>query len=228
MAEGFVDHLISLSRAPAADLPSGALQLARLSLLDWMACGLAGVDEPLAGILRALAEAEGGTEQASLFGAGRAPARMAALLNGATSHALDYDDTHFAHVGHLSVGIYPAALAVGEEIDAYADEVIAAFLGGAEGAIRVGLALGQAHYDLGFHQTATAGAFGATLAVARLLKLDASQTRHAFGLCATRASGIKSQFGTMGKPYNAGVAAANGVECAKLAALGMASEDAGL
>lgn len=228
MAEGFVDHLISLSRTPAADLPSGALQLARLSLLDWMACGLAGVDEPLAGILRALAEAEGGTEQASLFGAGRAPARMAALLNGATSHALDYDDTHFAHVGHLSVGIYPAALAVGEEMDAYADEVIAAFLVGAEGAIRVGLALGQAHYDLGFHQTATAGAFGASLAVARLLKLDVSQTRHALGLCATRASGIKSQFGTMGKPYNAGVAAANGVECAKLAALGMTSTDDGL
>ncbi|CAN0604048.1 unnamed protein product, partial [Ectocarpus sp. 12 AP-2014] len=164
----------------------------------------------------------------SLFGTGSAPARMAALVNGATSHALDYDDTHFAHVGHLSVGIYPAALAVGEEVDATADDVIAAFLVGAEGAIRVGLALGQAHYDLGFHQTATAGAFGATIAVARLLGLSDGQTRHALGLCATRASGVKAQFGTMGKPYNAGIAAANGVECAKLAVLGMTSADDGL
>jgi 2-methylcitrate dehydratase PrpD len=32
----------------------------------------------------------------------------------------------------------------------------------------------------------------------------------------------------MGKPYNAGIAAANGVECAKLAALGMTSADDGL
>lgn len=229
MAEDdFTNHLITLAHLPTGDLPLRALQLAQLSLLDWMACGLAGVSEPLAGKLRALADAEGGANQASIFGAGHAPARMAALVNGATSHALDYDDTHFAHVGHLSVGIYPAALAVGEEVDASVDDVIAAFLVGAEGAIRVGLALGQAHYDLGFHQTATAGAFGATMAAARLLGLDAAQTRNALGLCATRASGVKAQFGTMGKPYNAGVAAANGVECAKLAALGMTSADDGL
>ena len=52
------------------------------------------------------------------------------------SHALDYDDTHFAHVGHLSVGIYPAALAIGEMQDSSAEEVITAFLLG-EAAIRV-------------------------------------------------------------------------------------------
>ena len=52
--------------------------------------------------------------------------------------------------------------------------------------------------------------------------------RHALGLCSTRASGLKSQFGTMGKPLNAGIAAANGVECAKLAALGFTSASDGL
>ena len=57
---------------------------------------------------------EGGRALASVVGGRRVPPRMAALVNGATSHALDYDDTHFAHVGHLSVGIYPAALAIGE------------------------------------------------------------------------------------------------------------------
>lgn len=227
-SNGFIDHLIASAHMPVSDLPDDALWLARLSLLDWMACGMAGVGEPLSAKLRALAAAEAGREKASIFGAARAPARMAALVNGATSHALDYDDTHFAHVGHLSVGIYPAALAIGEEIDATMDDVVAAFLVGAEAAIRVGLALGQAHYDLGFHQTATAGAFGATLAAARLLGLDSTQMRNAIGLCATRASGNKAQFGTMGKPYNAGIAASNGVECAKLAALGMTSADDGL
>ena len=58
----------------------------------------------------------------------RVPPRMAALVNGATSHALDYDDTHFAHVGHLSVGIYPAALAIAEMQDASAEEMITAFI----------------------------------------------------------------------------------------------------
>ena len=165
---------------------------------------------------------------ASVLGGMRVPPRMAALVNGATSHALDYDDTHFAHVGHLSVGIYPAALAIAEMQDASAEEMITAFLLGAEGAIRVGMALGRAHYNHGFHQTATAGAFGATLAAGRLLGLDSLQMHHALGLCATRASGLTSQFGSMGKPYNAGISAANGVECATLAGLGFTSADDGL
>ncbi len=50
-----------------------------------------------------------------------------------------------------------------------------------------------------------------------------AQMRAALGLCATRASGLKSQFGTMGKPYNAGIAASNGIECAQLARLDMTS-----
>jgi len=222
------ENMLDLAETPAQAMPAEALALARLSLLDWMVCGLAGQSEPVAQTLRALAEAEGGQGAATLFGGGKAPARMAALVNGAASHALDFDDTHFAHVGHLSVGIYPAALAVGEQEGAGAAEVIAAFLAGAEGAIRLGQVLGAGHYNRGFHQTATAGAFGAVLAAGRLMGLDRTRMRAALGLCATRVAGLKSQFGTMGKPYNAGIAAATGVEAAMLARLGMTSADDGI
>ena len=222
------EELIALAGRSADIIPSRAALFARLSLLDWMTCGIAGWNEPLAVKLRQLSEMEGGTGHSTIIAGSRAPARMAALVNGATSHALDYDDTHFAHVGHLSVGIYPAALAIAEQQDLSAADMMTAFLLGAEGAIRVGMALGRAHYNLGFHQTATAGAFGATLAAGRLLGLDAVQMRHALGLCGTRASGMTSQFGSMGKPYNAGIAAANGVECATLAHLGFTSADDGL
>lgn len=223
-----LDALLDLAALPDRDVPAPSMGISRLSLLDWMMCGRAGVGESVSGILRAMAEAEGGIGQSSLFGGGRAPARMAALVNGTTSHALDYDDTHFAHVGHLSVGIYPAALATGEVAGASAHEICAAFAIGGEAAIRVGLALGRAHYERGFHQTATAGAFGATIAAGRLLGLDRGQMRAAIGLCATRATGLRCQFGTMGKPYNAGVAAAAGVECAQLAQAGMTAPDDGL
>ena len=222
------EELIALAGRSADIIPSRAALFARLSLLDWMTCGIAGWNEPLAVKLRQLSEMEGGTGHSTIIAGSRAPARMAALVNGATSHALDYDDTHFAHVGHLSVGIYPAALAIAEQQDLSAAEMMTAFLLGSEGAIRVGIILGRAHYNLGFHQTATAGAFGATLAAGRLLGLDAVQMRHALGLCGTRASGMTSQFGSMGKPYNAGIAAANGVECATLAHLGFTSADDGL
>ena len=210
------------------EMPAEAREFARLSLLDWMACGMAGASEPVAIALRKVLSAEGGHPVAAVFGGRALPARAAALANGTASHALDYDDTHFAHVGHLSVAIYPAALAAGEEVGATTAEVIDAFVAGAEAAIRIGLHLGRGHYDRGFHQTATSGAFGATVAAGRLLRLSEGEMRAAIGLCSTRASGLKNQFGTMGKPLNAGFAAANGIECARLARAGLTSADDGI
>jgi len=201
-----------------------AMEILRLSLLDWAAVGIAGRDEPVAAILRAQAEDEGGSPQAGLIGSDlRVPARMAALVNGTISHALDYDDTHFAHIGHPSVAVVPAALAVGEAMGASGPAMQEAALIGVEASIRVGVWLGRAHYQIGYHQTSTAGAFGATLAAGRLLGLTQDQMQHAIGLVTTRASGIKAQFGTMGKPMNAGLAASNGVEAAQLAARGFLS-----
>ncbi|MEO1137894.1 MAG: MmgE/PrpD family protein [Pseudomonadota bacterium] len=214
-----------LAHVALGPVPRGeAMDVMRLSLLDWSAVGLAGTQEPVAKILRRQAIEEGGAAQASLIGCTqKVPARMAALVNGATSHALDYDDTHFAHIGHPSVAVIPAALAAGEWADATGRAVQEAALVGVEAAVRVGVWLGRGHYQIGFHQTGTAGAFGATLAAARVLQLDAAQTAHAIGLAATRAGGLKAQFGTMGKPMNAGIAAANGVEAAMLAAKGFLS-----
>jgi 2-methylcitrate dehydratase PrpD len=163
-----------------------------------------------------------------VIGGGMAPARDAALVNGTVSHALDYDDTHFGHVGHPSVAIVPAALAVAEEIDTTVEAMVDAFLVGAEASVRLGMALGRGHYERGFHQTATAGAFGATVAAGRLYGLDEGEMRNALSLAATRASGLKSQFGTMGKPFNAGIAASNGVEAAGLAKRGFVSCDDGI
>ncbi|WP_170595063.1 MmgE/PrpD family protein [Ruegeria arenilitoris] len=187
-----------------------------LSALDCLAVGRAGGKEPVSRILRGMALDEAGAGQATLFGGGAAPVRAAALVNGTVSHALDYDDTHFAHIGHPSVAVFPAALAVAEWQDQPIVNLLEAALVGMELSIRIGLWLGRRHYQVGFHQTATAGAFGAAVAAARLLGCDAAATRRVLGLTATRAAGLKAQFGTMGKPYNAGQAASVGVEAALL------------
>ncbi|MFT7595961.1 MAG: 2-methylcitrate dehydratase PrpD [Paracoccaceae bacterium] len=192
-----------------------------LSALDWLAVGRAGAAEPAARIVREQALADGGAGQAAVFGTDVAlPARAAAVVNGVTGHALDYDDTHFAHIGHPSAVVFPAALAMGEGMDVLLVDVLEAALMGMELSIRVGLWLGRGHYQAGFHQTATAGAFGAAAAAGRLAGLDAGQMGHVLGLTATRAAGLKAQFGTMGKPYNAGLAAQAGVEVAQLVARG--------
>ena len=216
------------AQTASEQIPLSALRMMQLSFLDWAAVGIAGRDEPVARITREMVLDEGGHPSASLIGhAGRVPARAAALSNGTTSHALDYDDTHFAHIGHPSVAVIPAALAVAEEMGADGSALQTAALIGVEASIRVGVWLGRNHYQTGFHQTATAGAFGAGMAAARLMRLDARACAMVLGLLATRASGLKSQFGTMGKPFNAGLAAANGVEAASLVARGfVANPDA--
>jgi len=201
----------------------------RLSLLDWAACAIAGATEPVATMTRAMVLAEGGRSEATLVGQPiRVPMRAAALANGAASHALDYDDTHFGHIGHPSVAVVPAALAAAQATGAGGADFLVAALIGAETSIRVGIWLGRAHYQAGFHQTATAGAFGATMAAGRLLGLDSAQLVNAIGLVSSRASGLKAQFGRMGKPLNAGIAAANGVEAALLARGGITSDAQGL
>jgi 2-methylcitrate dehydratase PrpD len=223
-----IARLLDLAATPRTAIPESARRAARFSLYDWMAVVCAGCNQPLSRIIRRYVAEEGGRPVAALVGEGvRVPARAAALANGASSHALDYDDTHFAHVGHPSVAVLPAALAVAEETDASAAELLDAFVLGAEASVRVGVVLGSGHYERGFHQTATAGAFGATVAAAQLYGLPPDRARHALGLVSTRASGLKSQFGTMGKPFNAGIAAANGVEAAALAGRGFQSCDDG-
>lgn len=228
MATSFTSDLAGFA-AGTHEIPQAASQMAALSLLDWLAVGRAGTSEPVAEGVRALAQQEAGAPQARIFGSRkRVPARMAALVNGTTSHALDYDDTHFAHIGHPSVAVFPAALAVAELAGAGRSDLKEAALIGMEASIRTGLWLGRTHYQIGFHQTATAGAFGAAIAAGRLLGLNAQAMTHVLGLTATRAAGLKAQFGTMGKPYNAGQAAAGGVEAAQLVAAGFHSNPAAL
>ncbi len=224
-----MEKLLDIATLPGDSITEVAKRYASFSLFDWLVVGRAGTQQELSNIVRDMVLAEEGKPVASVFGATvKIPARAAALANGTISHALDYDDTHFAHIGHPSVGIYPAALAAGEAVDASLQSVCDAFLLGAEASCRFGMVLGRGHYQKGFHQTATAGAVGATIAAGRLLSLDRRQLQHALSLVATRASGLKSQFGSMGKPYNAGISASNGVEAAILAKAGFESCDDGL
>jgi len=218
------DQLISFAAKP---VPPEASAMMSLSLYDWAACGIAGARE--ADFHEFVAMQIGvGTGSCAVFGGGFVPAATAALINGTLSHALDYDDTHFAHIGHPSVAVLPAVIALAQEVHADLDAVIDAATIGVEASILTGLWLGRVHYQVGYHQTATAGAFGATVAACRLLGLDKAEVRTALGLCTSMASGLKAQFGTMAKPLNAGLAARTGVEAALWAQAGMTAAEDGL
>ena len=81
------------------DIPQTAFERAKHALLDWLGCAIAGQGEPLAGILRD--ELLNGSGSCTVVASGkRARLLDAALINGAASHALDYDDVNLRLHGH--------------------------------------------------------------------------------------------------------------------------------
>jgi 2-methylcitrate dehydratase PrpD len=206
------------------ELPEPVRELARQCVLDYLGCAVAGAGDPLVRLLLDEMAEAGGTAQACVIGHRlRLPALAAALVNGAAGHALDYDDVNLAMPGHPSVAILPALLALAEPRGSSGREIVTAFVAGYETACRIGMALQPGHYALGFHSTATIGSLGAAAACARLLGLDVEATAVALGIAGTQAAGLKSQFGTMCKPFHAGKAAQNGLLAARLAARGFSS-----
>jgi 2-methylcitrate dehydratase PrpD len=208
-----------------ADLPDEVRAVARQCLLDYIACTLAGAKDELTEILLAEMLEQGGDPIATVIGHdARLPVLSAALVNGAASHALDFDDVNLAMTGHPTVVLLSALLALAEQHGSAGLDVLTAFVAGYELQCRLGLALAPGHYNvLGFHATATLGSFGAAAACAHLLRLNAEQFATALGIAGTQAAGLKSMFGTMCKPFHAGKAAYHGLLAARLAKRGFTS-----
>ena len=218
-----------VSQATLQNFNDEMIFFSKMSMIDWCGVAYAAKEEPVSKIVTKLIDEEQTKGHSRLISNGKeVSAKSAAFVNGTIGHALDYDDTHFLFTGHPTASAFPTALALGEELGSSIDEIMLAYMCGVEISTRLGHILGYSHYNKGFHQTATSGAFGATLVASKLLKLDAKQIENALGIVSTRASGLKSQFGTMGKPFHAGIAASNGIEAAKLSKLGFVSCENGI
>ena len=218
-----------VSQATLQNFNDEMIFFSKMSMIDWCGVAYAAKEEPVSKIVTKLIEEDQTKGHSKLISNGQeVSSKSAAFVNGTIGHALDYDDTHFLFTGHPTASAFPTALALGEELGLSIDEIMLAYMCGVEISTRLGHILGYSHYNKGFHQTATSGAFGATLVASKLLKLNAQQIENALGIVSTRASGLKSQFGTMGKPFHAGIAASNGIEAAKLSKLGFVSCENGI
>jgi len=219
-----VSHFVA--QTAAKDIPQDALELARLGITDFIGVALSGSREKQSKIIADYAQKMGGVPQASIIGGdGKTSPYLAALVNGTTGHALDYDDMAISLIGHPSVFLAPAVLAIGESIEASGEDVLAAYVVGYETACCIARPVLQSHYMQGWHSTATFGSLGAAAATAWLLKLSYAQVRMALGIAASLAGGLRQNFGTMTKPLHAGKAAANGIQAALLAQAGFTAAD---
>jgi 2-methylcitrate dehydratase PrpD len=202
-------------------LPEATVRAARRAILDTLGVTLAGSVEPTAARVRAMIAHRRGPEEATLIGTAlSASVEDAALANGTASHALDYDDVQQSLSGHPSVPILSAAWPLAERGRASGAALVTAFTAGVEIEAKLGRALNPAHYEIGWHATATLGIFGAAGAAAKLLGLPVERIAHALAIAASMASGIKANFGTDCKPLHVGHAARCGLEAALLAQAG--------
>jgi 2-methylcitrate dehydratase PrpD len=174
----------------------------RAALLDWLACAYGGREQRAPQAARA---------------AGDGLLERVAWL-GTAGHVLDFDDTYLPGVAHLSAPTAPAAIALGASLDRSVGGVLDAYAAGFEAMGR--LSRSHALYEGGWHPTAVCGAAGAAHTAARLLGLDEERAGAAERLALLQAGGLRAAFGSDGKSLQVGMAAAAGVQAARIAAAG--------
>lgn len=175
-----------------------------VAFTDWLACAARGATENAA---VAAGRLRGGVLE-----------RVTALA--AAGHVLDFDDTYQPGLSHLSAPTAPAALALGHELGASTGTVLDAYAAGFEAMGTLARICHPALYDGGWHPTAVCGSAGAAVVGARLLGLDADGARTAIALALLRTGGLRAAFGSDGKALGVAIAAADGVQAARLAACG--------
>ncbi|WP_283618575.1 MmgE/PrpD family protein [Flavonifractor plautii] len=138
-------------------------------------------------------------------------ARDAAFLNGISGHELELDDTSSSNLGHPTVAVLPALLALGEELNSPGEELIRAFAVATEVECKLGRLCAHALHERGWHASSVTGIVGAAAGAAYLLKLKEKELVNCLGIAASMAAGVRENFGTDTKSLHIGKAAADGL-----------------
>ncbi len=209
-----------------SDVPEPARKEATRSVLNWVGCAVGGShQETVERALAALSEFSG-PRVATVIGRGeRLDVLHASLVNGISSHVLDFDDTDLETIIHPAGPVASAILALAEKRPVSGEQFLHAFTLGVDVECRIGRSVYPWHYDRGYHITGTAGVFGAAAAAGKLIGLDERQMTWALGIAGTQSAGLREMFGTMCKSFHPGRAAQNGLTSALLASKDFTSSE---
>ena len=217
------DWIINLK---GSDIPADVRREGLRTFVNWLGCAVGGASHEAADhALKAFQPFSGPQVSTVLGRAEKLDPAHAALVNGITSHVLDYDDTHLKTILHPAGPVAAALLALAEMRPVSGEEFLTALVAGVEAECRIANCVYPHHYDRGWHITGTAGVFGGAAAVGKLIGLNTQQMRWALGLAATQSSGLREMFGTMTKSFHPGIAARNGMMSALLAEAGFDSSE---
>lgn len=212
-----------------ADIPAEVRREGVRTFVNWLGCAVGGADhDTVDAALRAVSPFSGPREATVLGRAERLDPLHAALVNGISSHVLDYDDTHLKTIVHPAGPVASALLALAEHREMSGTTFLTALIVGVEVECRLANAVYPHHYDRGWHITGTAGVFGAAAACGKVMGLSQQQMQWALSLAATQSAGLREMFGTMTKSFHPGAAAQNGLKAALLAEAGYDSSLQGI
>jgi 2-methylcitrate dehydratase PrpD len=202
------------------DLPTDVVAATRLRVLDTIGLMVAGTRTQLGQAARNTAVVTAPSGPCRILGFGdKVGATAAAFANGASSQALQYDETHIESIVHMSSPVIAAALAVADWKAVSGRELIVAIALGNEIACRVGcVAPGQFH-KRGLHPTGLFSTFGTAYLASYLLGLDKDQMVRASGIAGSFASGLLQCWvdGTETQFLHPGWSAQGGITAAILA-----------
>ena len=212
-----------------ADIPAPVRKEAVRTFLNWVGCTVGGSrNAAVENALAALSPFFGKPEATVVARKDRADILNAALLNGISSHVLDFDDTHLRTIIHPAGPVASAILALAEHQHVSGTDFLHALILGIETECRIGNSVYPEHYDAGWHITGTTGVFGAAAAAGHLLGLNEQQMVWALGIAAVQPVGLREMFGSMTKSFHPGRAAQNGLTAALLASKNYTSSAHGI
>ena len=179
-------QLVELCQRP---INTAARQRAAWHLLDWLGCALAGSRSAVGRELARFQSQQLPGGQCFAAGCAAAGATEAAFVNGGLGNIYELDDVHRMAVLHAGDVVVPAALAMAQQCNASADDLLGAIICGYEVALRIGIAAASGGYT-GWYNSGTCGVFGAAMAAGRLHGLSESQQVDALGQAGMSAAGI--------------------------------------
>jgi len=212
--------LLGAARRPVDDR---ARRRAVLHWLDWIGCVAAGARAPVGQVLRGLRASPGAAVGAptALSLLGSAPDEWTAtLLDAGPANVEEMDDMHRQAILHPGPVVIPALAGLARR-GLPRRTVLDALVRGYEMTIRVGRGVGPRHY-FHWHNTATAGVFGAAAACADAMGLPPDAAAWALGNAGTQAAGLWQVRlePVMSKQLHTAHAAWAGRSAARLAAAG--------
>jgi 2-methylcitrate dehydratase PrpD len=216
IAEKLADFV---TRLDYASIPSTLRAQAALHLMDSVGIAFAASDLDYARTACAGLAAAGKGEHTVIGMPATLALRDAVLMNGMLVHGLEYDDTAIRARIHPGAFAVPCALGAGAAVKASGKDVLAAYVGGVECALRIGIAARGGFSPAGFNAVGIVGAFGAVLVAGKLLGLNGAQLTMAQGIAYSTAAGNRefTASDSWTKRFEAGWPAASAITSALLA-----------